>query len=176
MSITILNSKQKGNPSSKSTSSVTGFASDTYLSGSFVVFPVTPVIGTTYKLIFDVTKTSAGTATPIITIRVGTSGTISDTSRLTFTFGAGTAAVDTGIFEVIVSFRTVGTGTTAVLQGISRLTNNLTTTGLSNAVKVKVSTSAGFDSTVSNLGIGASYNGGTSASHTITLVRSEIII
>ena len=152
-----------------------GFSTDTYLTGSFVTFPVAPKVGTTYKLIFDVTKTAAGTSTPIITIRTGTLGTVSDTARCTFTFGAGTAAVDVGIFEVICTFRTVGSGTTAVIQGISRLVSNLTTTGLSKGQKAVVTTSSGFDSTTSGLGIGASYNGGTSASHTIQLVRAELV-
>lgn len=160
-----------------SVTSQTGFATDTYLVGSDVLIPAGfPIVGTTYRLIFDVTKTNAGTATPIITIRVGTAGTTADTSRVVFTFGAGTTAVDTGIFEAIVTFRTVGGSTTAVLQGICRLTSNLTTTGLSNAVKARATTSSGFDSTVSSLKIGASYNGGTSAAHTIQLVRAELIL
>lgn len=126
-------------------------------------------------MIFDVTKTAAGTATPIITIRTGTLGTTSDTARCAFTFGSGTAVVDTGIFEVICTFRTVGSGTTAVIQGISKLVSNLTTTGISNAKKAVVVTSSGFDSTTASLGIGASYNGGTSASHTVQLVRAELV-
>ena len=152
-----------------------GFSTDTYLTGSFILFPNAPKVGTTYRLIFDVTKTAAGTATPIITIRTGTLGTTSDTSRCAFTFGAGTAIADTGIFEVICTFRTVGASTAAVIQGISRLTSNLTTTGLSNAKKAVVVTSTGFDSTTANLGIGASYNGGTSASHAVQLVRAELV-
>jgi hypothetical protein len=154
-----------------STSSVTGFAADTYLAGSFKAFPAAPVVGTTYRLMFDVTKTAAGLATPIITIRTGTTGT---TARLTFTFGAGTAVVDNGVFTVLVTFRTVGSGTTAVLTGFAQLVNNLTTTGLSNAAKARSVTSAGFDSTTASLGIGCSYNGGASASHTVTLVRAEV--
>lgn len=159
-----------------STSSVTGFATDTYLAGSYLKFPFSPIVGTTYKLTFDVTKTAAGTATPIITIRTGTLGTTGDTARNTFTFGAGTAAADTGIFEVMVVFRTVGATTTAVTQSIAKLTNNLTITGISNAVKARTSTSSGFNSTTAALGIGASYNGGASASHTVTLVKAEIVM
>lgn len=154
----------------------TGFSADTYLAGSFLVFPSAPVVETSYKLIFDVTKTAAGIATPIIQIRLGTAGTTADTSRLTLTFGAGTAAIDGGLFEVTVSFRTVGGGTSAVIVGLAQLTSNLTTTGISNAVKFRTATSGGFDSTVANLGIGASYNGGTSAAHTVTLVRAEILL
>lgn len=162
----------------QSVAAVSGaFSSDTYLVGSSIAIPSgAPYVGTTYRLVFDLTKTAAGTATPIITVRIGTAGTVADTARCTFTFGAGTAAVDTGIFEVICTFRTVGASTSAVLQGISRLTSNLTTTGISNAVKSVSVTSAGFDSTVASSIIGASYNGGASASHTIQLVRAELIL
>jgi hypothetical protein len=158
-----------------STSSQTGFASDTYLTGSAITLPASlPNVGTEYRCRFDVTKTAAGTATPIITVRFGTNGSTSDTGIHTLTFGAGTTAIDVGVFDVFVNFRTIGSGTSAVTEAIARLTSNLTTTGLSNAVKAVVSTSSGFNSTVANSIIGCSYNGGTSAAHTIQLVRSEI--
>ena len=157
-----------------STSSVTGFATDTYLAGSYLKFPYPPAIGTTYKLIFDVTKTNAGTATPIINVRIGTAGSTADTSRHTFTFGAGTTAADTGIFEVIVTYRSVGTS--GVSLGLASLKSNLQTTGISNNVKARTSTSAGYTTTTENLGIGASYNGGASASHTVTLVQAELVM
>lgn len=153
-----------------------GFSSDTYLTGSFVKFgPGSPVVGTKYRLTFDVSKTAAGTATPILTIRVGTAGTTSDTGRLTFTWGAGSAAADIGFVEVAVVFRTVGSGTAATIIGRACMTNNLASTGLTSAVKTVVpSVSAGFDSTTTDLGIGASWNGGTSAAHTVQLVTAEV--
>lgn len=161
----------------QSVSSQTPFSSDTYLTGSNVSIPSgAPYVGTIYRMTFDVVKTAAGTATPIITIRIGTAGTTADTARLTFTFAAGTAAVDTGRFEVEALFRTVGATTTAVLQGRANLVNNLTTTGISNAVKALQVTSSGFDSTVASSIIGASYNGGASAAHTVQLVRAELIL
>ncbi len=161
---------------SQNISGATGFSTDTYLTNSNIKFPTPPKVGTTYKLLFDVTKTAAGTATPILTIRLGTAGAIADTARCVLTFGAGTAAVDVGLLEAICTFKTVGATTLAVLVAMSRWTTNLTTTGLTNAQKVALSTSAGFDSTVKDLIIGASYNGGASAAHTITLVRAEVII
>lgn len=163
--------------SNQSTASATPFSSDTYLAGSNVTVPSGgPYVGTTYHLMFDLVKTAAGTATPIIIVRYGTNGTTADTARVTFTFGAGTAAVDTGIFELYCTFRTVGSGTSAVLQGQAGLTSNLTTTGISNAVKALQVTSGGFDSTVASSIIGVSYNGGASAAHTVQLVRAELIL
>jgi hypothetical protein len=153
-----------------------GFASDTYLTGSSITIPSGALkIGTRYHLIFNVSKTAAGTATPIIYIRFGTNGSTADTARLTFTFLAGTAAADIGAFEVFVTFRTVGSGTSAVMQGMAQVQHSLSTTGLQNLPnKVLQVTSAGFDSTVANSIIGASVNGGTSASWTVQLVRAEL--
>lgn len=153
-----------------------GFAVDTYLTGSFITFPYAPVAGTTYRLRFSVTKTGAGTAAVVITIRTGTAGTTADTSRHTLTFGTATAAADTGVFEVVVTFRSVGSGSSAVTQAAAFVQNTLASTGLTNATKAVVNTSAGFDSTTASLGIGASYNGGASASHTVQLVRAELIM
>lgn len=151
-----------------------GFASDTYLTGSFIVFPVAPVVGCFYRLTFDMSKTAAGTATPIVTVRVGTAGTTADAARCTFTFSAGTAATDVGMFEVEGLFRTVGSGTSAVLQGRAALTSQATT-GLSSLIKTQQSTSGGFDSTTAGLGIGVSFNGGASFSGTCQLVHAELI-
>jgi hypothetical protein len=150
-----------------------GFAADTYLIGSFILFPTTPKVGTKYKLRFDVAKTAAGTATPIVQVRVGTAGSTADTSRNSFTFSAGTAAVDNGCFEVVVVFRAVGSGTSAVLQGRCSLTSQ-PTTGISSLIKNVQTTSGGFDSTVAGLGIGVSVNGGTSAAWTVQLVEAEL--
>jgi hypothetical protein len=152
-----------------------GFAADTYLSGSFVTFPSGGVgVGAMYVATFDMTKTAAGTATPIVTLRVGTAGTTSDTARCTFTFSAGTAATDTGVFSIEALFRTVGSGTSAVLQGRCHL-DSQPTTGLSSLIHSVVNTSAGFDSTPAGTGIGLSFNGGASFSGTNQLVEAQIV-
>lgn len=152
-------------------------ATDTYLTGSNIAIPSGyPVVGTAYRMSFDVTKTAAGTATPIVRVRIGTAGSTADTAILTFTFGAGTAAIDTAIVEVFAQFRTVGASTSAVLVGWCRAVTNLTTTGWSNAVKALPAVSSGFNSTTASLIIGASYNGGTSAVHTVEHVASELIL
>lgn len=154
-----------------------GFSSDTYLVGSSIAIPSGyPHVGAMYRLTFDVSKTAAGTAAPVVTIRYGTAGTTADTARLTFTFTAGTAAADTGKFEIDALFRTVGSGTSAVLQGAGRLTHGADITGLSTLVAEQLQvTSGGFDSTVASSIIGASVNGGASAAWTIALVRAEFV-
>ena len=153
-----------------------GFSSDTYLVGSSIAIPSGyPRVGTLYHATFDVSKTNAGTATPIITLRIGTLGTTGDAAICVFTFGAGTAVADVGTFEITGLFRTVGATTTAVVQGRAEIRHTATaTTGLipteSQTLQV---TSSGFDSTVANSIIGLSVNGGASASWTVQLVTAE---
>jgi hypothetical protein len=150
-----------------------GFAADTYLTGSNVRIDAlgTPAIGLTYICRFSVSKTGAGTATPIIQVRVGTAGAIGDTSRLSFTLSAGTAATDVAWFEVYNSFRAVGAS--AILQGHLALTSQ-PTTGFSSLLKGVQTTSGTFDSGVANSIIGVSVNGGTSAAWTVQLVTAEL--
>jgi hypothetical protein len=84
---------------------------------------------------------------------------------------------DTGIFEVIVTWRTVGAGTSAVVQGICRAQHNLATTGLFNnaaAWTIVATTSGGFQSSTSN-NIGVSFNGSTAFAGTITLVQASLL-
>lgn len=156
-----------------------GFAADTYLTGSSVAFlSVLPRVGTLYQCTFDVAKTAAGTAAPVIIVRMGTLGTTSDAARLTFTFPAATAIADVGTFSVWALFRTVGAGTSAVLQGRANLIHKGTATGLTGlsiepGPTVQV-TSAGFDSTVASSIIGLSVNGGTSAAWTVQMVEANL--
>lgn len=162
-----------------STGTVTPFATDTYLVGSAIAVPAGGfVAGATYTLTFDMTKTAAGTATPILVIRIGTAGTTADTAILTFTFAAGTAAVDSGVFTVTCHFRTVGATTTAVLVGVAKCEHALAATGLTSTgaagVAVLPVVSSGFDSTVASTIIGASFNGGASFAGTCTLVEATL--
>lgn len=155
-----------------------GYATDTYLAGSSIVIPAAGLwkATTQYYCMFDMTKTAAGIATPIINLRMGTLGTTSDAAIATQTLAAGTAAADTGIFEMWANFRTVGSGTSAVVQLVSRLTKGLTTTGLTNTATIIVhtlTTSSGFNSTTQTT-IGLSFNGGTSFSGTNTIVQSKL--
>lgn len=155
-----------------------GFAADTYLAGSAITAPAAGAwkAGTKYRLIFDVTKTAAGVAAPVLTVRMGTLGTTGDAAILTFTWTVGTAVADVGIIQLWAHFRTVGGGTTAVLSGIAELRHGLPTTGLDNAGAAEMLTavSAGFNSTTQTI-IGASFNGGAAFSGTVTLVEAEVL-
>lgn len=164
-----------------STATVVGFEADTYLAGSAIKFPLgrAPVAGAAYHMRFDMVKTAACTSTPIAIVRFGTAGTVADTARLTFTFSAGTAAVDSGVFELWLHWRTVGTAGVAV--GIMTLNHALAATGLTSGgtggQEQKSVVSGAFDSTVANSFIGVSFNGGTTGANfvgTCSLVEAEM--
>jgi hypothetical protein len=157
--------------------SAVGYNVDTYLGGSNITIPVAGAWrqNTIYECVFDMTKTAAGTAAFVITVRMGTLGTTSDAAIVAFTFGAGTAAVDSGQFLVSLLFKSVGTGTSAVLGGIATCHHHLAATGLvstgASGFGLVPNASAGFNSTTQTV-IGISVNGGASFVGTNTFVRS----
>ena len=153
-----------------------GFATDTLITGSVVAIPSGALkAGTAYRLRCSLNKTAAGTATPIFQVRLGTNGTTADTSRTTLTFGAGTAAADDGVFELMVTFRSVGGGTSAVIAAHGVISHRLNTTGLTNGSynAVTGAPSAGFDST-SDTFISVSLNAGTSAAWSIAQAQAQL--
>jgi hypothetical protein len=166
------------------------FATDTYLAGSSIPMPSGgPLAGGTYRLLFEVLKTTAGTAAPVITLRFGTAGTTSDSARLTFTLAAQTGVADIGIFEVYTHFRAVGSGSSAVMAGVAHIRHALAATGLNASAAITGTSgggfagdafvhvvSSGFDSTVAGSILGASFNGGTSFSGTCMVVQSQYFI
>ena len=119
-----------------------------------------PTVGRGYHWAFILSKT-AGTGTPVITLRTGTAGSTADTSRVVFTWGAGTSVTDMAEFELDVRFIAVGSGVAAVLRGKSNFTNNLATTGFNLPKALQPADSGGFDSTAAGLLIGLSFNGST---------------
>ncbi len=156
-----------------------GYATDTYLAGSSIAIPTGGfVVNARYYCVFDMVKTAAGTAAFTVTLHIGTAGTVADAAIITFTFAVGTAAADTGTFQVWAHFRTVGAGTAAVMVGLCECNHALAATGLittgasGNGQLVVVS--SGFDSTIAATIVGLSVNGGASFSGTNTLVEAEL--
>jgi hypothetical protein len=162
--------------SNGSSAQATGFAADTYVAGSTITINAGDVTaGSRYHCVFDMTKTGAGTATPIITIRIGTAGTTADTAVQTITFGAGTAVADTGTFDVYFNFRAVGGS--ATIASVGKCSHNLAATGLTSTgaagdAVITNSTSSVFSSSTATK-IGISFNGGASFSGTINIVQAE---
>lgn len=152
-----------------------GYSSDTYVVGSACAIPLGRLKAQTqYRCKIFVSKTGAGIATPIITLRMGILGTTGDAAITTLTFAAQTGVIDSGFIEVFVSFRTIGSGTTAVVAAGGTLTHQLAATGLANvAVSAPTNVSAGFDSTTKTI-IGVSLNAGASAAWTTPVVQAEL--
>lgn len=130
--------------------------------------------GTVITWNISVTKTAAGTAAPVFTVRFGTNASTADSTILTFTGAAQTAAVDTGMFTIQCIFRTVGSGTSAVLVGHYSLVHQLDQTGLSTGNGGAFATSAGFDSTTANAFLGVTVNAGPAAVWTVNQVFVKI--
>ena len=155
-----------------------GYAVDTYLAGSAITIPVAGAwaVGTICKWQFDMTKTAAGTATPSVIVRMGTTGAIGDAQITSVTWAAGTAAIDAGIFDVTVVFRTIGAGTAAVINVMGRCTHHLAATGLmstgASGTAIALAVSGGFNSTTQTV-IGLSFNGGAAFSGTNTYVFAD---
>ena len=156
------------------------FAADTYLAGSSILLPSgITVAGVQYQVVFDMVKTAAGTGSFTINIRFGTAGTTADASICTMTFGAGTAAADTGKFTVLGTLRSAGSGTSAVMVGSTMVNHHLAATGLTNTgasgTGQITTVGGGFNSTTANAYLGISINGGTSFSGTNNYVQARLL-
>ena len=151
-----------------------GFATDTYVTDSGLLIPSFGVQAQTLiEWVISASKTAAGTATPIYQVRIGANQTTADTSRLTLTGPAATAAVDIGLLSILVLVRTVSAS--GVIQGSANWTHNGAAAGFANNDAGSVeATSSAFDNTaLGGLFVGLSINGGTSAAWTITQVRAQ---
>lgn len=153
-----------------------GYASDTTVAGSIVQVPVGAWRqGTIYHCAFDMTKTAAGSAATVLTLRAGPN--TGSPALAVLTFGAGTAAADSGVFDVYVNFRSVGSGTSAVVQFAASCSHHLAATGListgASGFGMVTTTSAGFDSTTFTT-LSVSFNGGASFSGTNTFVQANL--
>lgn len=163
-----------GESHSYSTTTQTGFATDTYMAGSAIPIPKGKLkVGTKIRWKFNCSKTAAGVVAPVITVRSGTNGSTADSSRGTMTFAAQTAAIDSGVFEIEGTVRAIGAST--VIQFMGTLGHVLAATGLSTANhSVAILTTSAFDSTGTNLKIGFSLNAGSSAAWTVNLCNGEL--
>lgn len=162
------------NFSTASQTNVDGNA-DTYIVGSNVTIPsgVGLRAGARYRCTIGITKTAAGTAASVVTVRIGTAASTADTSRLAFTQDvAQTAAVSSGTLVIDVLVRSQSA--TGVITGVLSVGGN--SPGLGSGA---VQTSSAFDNTAATLGstsvIGVSINPGASDDTTINYVYAELI-
>lgn len=152
---------------------------DVYLTNSALTMAAlgTPTIGRVYRWYFVLSKT-AGTAAPVLTVRTGTAGTTSDTSRVTFTWGVGTSATDRA--EFFVECLLTAVGASAVIRPKAEFQNNLTNaaTGFSGTTLIhnlQPADSGTFDCTTAGLLIGLSWNGGTAFSGAMEYLTAETL-
>lgn len=164
-----------GSQHNASIATQSGFSSDTYVTNSDLRIPSGGVQAKTiFRWTFSVAKTAAGVAAPVYQVRIGANRTTADTSRLSITGPAQTAAADNGYIQLVVTVRSVGAS--GVLQGMVRLDHNLATTGFAtNASGIVQVTGSGFDnSALGGQYVGISINGGASAAWTMTQARAEV--
>ncbi len=155
------------------TTAMTGFNTDTYIPKSKLIIIEDDTIqeGTRMKWRLHVSKTAAGTAAPVIRIRIETAGNISDSQRCTLTFDNQTAATDEGIIDIFASFLSSGTGAQFIAVGM--LNHQNTTTGLANkSVSIVSATSTSFNTSLPNLKVGLSLDAGGSANWTLDYVEA----
>lgn len=154
-------------------------ATRTYITGSNISVPTNKLqVGTMFRWKFNMTKTAAGVAASTIAVAVGTAGSTADTDRVSFTKPAGTAVVDEGWVDVIVTVRSIGAA--GVMVGEFVMVHNAFSAGLpvghATIPSVVVNTiSAGFDMTVANLIVGLTITTGAADAITIQMIQAEAI-
>lgn len=146
-------------------------ASTAYLTGSMITVPTGGLrVGTTFTWRITMSKTAAGTAANTLAVYVGTNGTTSDTSRLSFSTGTGTNVVDTAVVTIAATVRAVSSS--ATWAGNMQLTHNLAATGFSTLPTLASNVTSGtFNDTTSGLKVGVVLT--TAASTVITVQQVQ---
>lgn len=150
-----------------------GFATDTFVTNSGILIPSCGMkAGQLYRWWIAGSKTAAGIAQAVYTIRVGPNQSTADTSRLALTAVAQTAVADNGILCVILQVRNVGAA--GVLAGCAAwMKTQAGILGLGGSID---GVAASFDnSAVAGQYVGLSINGGASAAWTLTVCSGELI-
>lgn len=147
-----------------STAQQTGFAADTYITGSSILIPAYGMqVGQVYQWQVGIEKTAAGTGVITTTVRIGTGQSTSDTSRAALVQTVAQAATaSANIMLVSVLVRTVSA------SGVIVAAMGFTGTQFGDGDRI---VSAAFDNTaLAGNYIGLSLNGNTSAAYTIDSV------
>ena len=172
-SATTWNNKSRLQYNNSTATQAIAAATITYLTGSNIT-TANIQAGTVVTWTVSVTKTAAGTAAPLFSVRFGTTSTTADAIILNFTGNAQTAIADTGEVTIQCTFRTVGSGTSAVLVGHYKLVHVLPTTGLSTGNGGVFATSSGFNSTTASSFLGLTLNTGAASAWTVNQVNVKI--
>jgi hypothetical protein len=148
-------------------------ATDTYLTGSGILIPsIGMPIGSKITWTIAANKTAAGVAAASWNVRIGAAQSTADTSRLNIVQGAQSAAADQGIFQVVLTVRSVGA--LGVIRGDLAVSgHHAAATGFGNGAGA---VSVGFDNTAAAINgqyIGLSVDTGAAAAWTVTQVQAE---
>jgi hypothetical protein len=149
-------------------------AADTYLNDSDLLIPSFGAQARARFLwMISASKTAAGVATPIYTIRIGAARTTGDAARLVLTGPAQTAIADIGTLYVMATMRSIGAA--GVLQASAWWVHRGASVGFANDVTGHVEgTSAAFDnSALSGQFVGLSVNSGAAGVWTVTQVCAQ---
>lgn len=150
-------------------------ATTAYVTSSNISMPTAKLrIGTVLRWRMVITKTGAGTtAGNVVIVKLGTTGTTSDTSVITFTMGTPTGVIDTAFFDIEVVCRGP-LSSSGVLVGGLRMTHNLTATGFSTLAAESIAVVSGaFDVTTASLIAGLTITTTSLSVWTIKLVTAE---
>lgn len=132
-------------------------------------------IGTSFRWTFDVVKTAASTASWVLSVRLGVSGTEADTARLTFTPAAGSAVIDTGFGIVQVVVRGP-ISSSCVIQGVLFFEHHNATSGLTGANhQVIAAASAAFDITLRDLVVSLSMASQATTNFTFRQTTAQVL-
>lgn len=150
--------------------------SSAVLTGSTISIPVGKLrVGTILRWRISLSKTAAGTDINSFAVRLGATGTISDAAILTFNLPGGTATIDAGQIELLLTIRGP-LGASCITQGQLTLIHNLPSAGLATVPCVVLNvTSDGFNSTMANLIASVSCNTAPSTVLTFHQVQSGAI-
>jgi len=149
---------------------------DTYVTYSNLTPGGRQQAGTLLKWVFGISKTAAGTAAPIFTMRWGTAGTVADAQVFQFTGPVQTAVADSAQVIIEVVFYN-NSPTVGQFGWTFQLNHNLATTGFANIGGIGQSTSSGtsFATNSATSIAGISINTGASAVWTMRYVSAEAI-
>lgn len=147
----------------------------TILTGSVMRIPAGLIrVGTIFRWTLVLTKTAAGTGANLFRVNIGTTGTGTDPTILSFQTTAQTAVVDTGQIDVFCTVRQIGTS--GFITGVFKLAHNLSTTGLATVPGNVIKGGGGsFNSTTSNLFVSMAVAPDTNTALTFSQVLGEAL-
>jgi|KBSSwiStaDraftv2_1062776.scaffolds.fasta_scaffold00399_57 hypothetical protein len=170
---------QSGIVTNCNTGTVSPGASNFYITGSSLALGASTLqVGTTMEWVFGITKSTAGTGTPVFTIVFGTAGTTADTARVTFTHStADTGVADRCVVRINAVMRAVGAS--GVCAGIYEKNHIIVgATGFSTPASTQVeqlsTVSSTFDTTTASMIVGVCVNAGTAGAWSIETVQSKM--